>query len=249
MKASTLFTPVACCSGAARGEDHRRACAPEQPRRLDQLALRHTRQHFDALGPVGRRQPPHLLEAFGALADVVGVDLRLADEQVQQTIGKRRVGPRPQTQMHRRPLRRRRAPRIGDDQRAAVALLRLEVPHDRRHRLGQIGPDEQNRFGARNVFERKRQAAIDAERARRSRGRRRHAEPAVVVDVRRAERHPRELAEQVRLLVGQRPAAEDADRIASVSRRGRGETPKRCDRARHPIRQAPVRRLRRARAE
>ncbi len=48
-------------------------------------------------------------------------------------------------------------------------------------------------------------------------GRRRHAEPAVVVDRRGAQRDPDELAQRVRLLVGQPAAAERADAVRSVA--------------------------------
>ena len=46
----------------------------------------------------------------------------------------------------------------------------------------------------------------------------RHAVAAVVVDVRRAQRDAGELAQQVRLLVGQRAAAEYADVSRTVGR-------------------------------
>ena len=48
--------------------------------------------------------------------------------------------------MQLRPLGRRRPARIGHDQRAAVALLGLEIPHDRRHRLRHVSADEQDRL-------------------------------------------------------------------------------------------------------
>jgi hypothetical protein len=67
----------------------------------------------------------------------------------------------------------------------------------------------------RDILDRKRQAPIDTKR-RIHRGRRGgHAEPAVVVDVRRAECDARELAEQIGLLVRQRSATEDAHRVAA----------------------------------
>ena len=178
----------------------------------------------------------------------VGIDERLANQQVHKAVRERGIRSWAQRQMQLRPLRRRRAPRIGHDQRAAVALLRLEVPHDRRHRLCHVAAHEQNHFGVRNVFERKRQAAIDAQRLRRAGGRRRHAESAVVVDVRRAERDARELPQQVRLLVGQRAAAEDTDRVAAVARPASRESRMRCDRSRSPTTPARVFRLRCARA-
>ena len=68
-----------------------------------------------------------------------------------------------------------------------------------------------------DVGERERHAAVDAERPGGRGGRRGHAEPAVVVDVRRAQRDPGELAQLVGLLVGQPAAAEAADRVPAVA--------------------------------
>ena len=49
---------------------------------------------------------------------------------VQQAVGERGVRSGPERQMQRRPLGGRCPARIGDDQLAAVLLLRLEVLHD-----------------------------------------------------------------------------------------------------------------------
>ena len=127
-----------------------------------------------------------------------------------------RVAAGHQPQVQRRLLGGRGAPRIDDDQLAASQALRLEVLHDRRHRLRDVGADEQDGVGLGDVGDGERQAAIEPEGAQARRRGRRHAEAAVVVDVRRAERDARELAEQVDLLVGQRAAAEDAHRVAAV---------------------------------
>src|SRR6185436_10508603 len=51
--------------GAACGEHHGGPGASEHARSVDQVALRNTRQHLDALGPVRRRQPFHIVEALG----------------------------------------------------------------------------------------------------------------------------------------------------------------------------------------
>ena len=144
-----------------------------------------------------------------------------------------------QREVQRRPLRRRRPARIGHDQRAAIALLRFEVPHDRRHRLRHVSAHQQNHVSARHVLEWKRQAAIDAQRLRGAGGRRRHAESAVVVDVRRSERNARELSQQVRLLVGQRAAAKHAHSVAAVGRLRRIASQMRCDRS--PLPRTPDR--------
>ena len=78
--------------------------------------------------------------------------------------------------------------------------------------------------GARDVLQRERQPAVEPEgplmRGRRGR---RHAEAPVVVDLRGAEHDPGELAERVRLLVGQPAAAEDPARVRAVRRPRAGE--------------------------
>ena len=156
-------------------------------------------------------------ESFCPELDERLVDQVLAHHHVQQSIRQGRVGTGPELQVARGPHRGWRPAWIDDDQLSAVRLLRLEVPHDRRHRLGDVAADEQDGVGVRDVRERKRQTAIEPERHRRRGGRRRHAEAAVVVDVGGPECHPRELAEPVRLLVGQRSAAEHADGVGAVT--------------------------------
>ena len=178
------------------GRQHHRRRRPSQPMgRVDERRLWHAGDLFDPLGPVRRRDPPRLAEALGPGGDVRLVDHPIANQDVQQAVAQRRVGSGPQLQVQLRPRRGRRPPGIGDDQAAAVALLRLEVLHQRRHRFGGICADEQDRRRFGDVVERKGQAAIDPERAHPGGGRRRHAEPSVVVDVGRAQADAGELAD------------------------------------------------------
>ena len=135
---------------------------------------------------------------------------------VQQSVGQRRVGARRELQMQRRQLGGGRSARIDDDQLAAAPALLLEILHDRRHGLGRIAADQQDRLRAGDILERKRQPAIEAEGAQICGRRRCHAEAAVVVDIGGAQRDPRELAEHVGLLVGQPAAAKHPDRVAAV---------------------------------
>jgi hypothetical protein len=114
--------------GAAGGEHHGGPGASEHARAVDQVALRHAGQHLDALGPVRRRQPLHVVEALRTLADVLGVDLSFSNQQVQQPVGECRIGAGAKTQMELGPLSRRRSPRVGDHEHATVSLLCLEVP-------------------------------------------------------------------------------------------------------------------------
>lgn len=109
----------------------------------------------------------------------------------------------------------RGAPRVDHDE-AARGLRTGQVTDERRHRLGDVRAEQQDRVGPVEVVERKRQAAVDPEGPIARRSRRRHAVPAVVVDAARAEREPRELAEQVRLLVREAAAAEDAHGVGTM---------------------------------
>ena len=67
-----------------------------------------------------------------------------------------------------------------------------------------------------DILQRKGQSPVQAERLDSRRRRRRHTEAPVVVDVRRAQRHTGELAEQVGLLIGQTAAAEHPDGVPPV---------------------------------
>lgn len=103
-------------------------------------------------------------------------------------------------------------------------LLRaVQVGQQRRHGLGHIRAGQHHHVGLVQVGDRERQAPVHAERPVARRGGRRHAEPAVVVHLRGAQRHPGELAEQVGLLVGQPPAAENGHRVRPVRRAQPGE--------------------------
>ena len=112
-------------------------------------------------------------------------------------------------------LRGRRAPRVDDDEPSGLARAE-QVGDERRHRRGDIRTEQQDRARVVEVLDRERQPAVDAERAVSGGCGGRHAEPAVVVDARRAERDPGELAELVGLLVGEPATAEHADRVSTV---------------------------------
>ena len=97
--------------------------------------------------------------------------------------------------------RRRCAGRRWPGRRRSTASPAASCPPGSRRPAGSAA-------GLGDVGERERQPAVDAERPVRRRCRRGHAEPAVVVDRRRPQRDPGELAERVGLLVGQPAAAE-----------------------------------------
>ena len=183
--------------GAARGEDHR----GRAPRRASRTVSRrsatgHAGDPLDPVRPVRARPPARTAsKPVGALRDVRLVDQALPDREVQQAVGQREVGARQRLQVQRAPLRRWRCaagrPRCAARRRPGRAS---RYCMRRRHRLGRVAADQQHRVGVGDVRERERQPAVDAERAVRRGGRRRHAEPAVVVDRERAQRDPGELA-------------------------------------------------------
>ena len=128
--------------------------------------------------------------------------------------------------------------------RSAVGVRRGSITTSRARRSrcpisgGIVSADvragEQHDLGVVEVGDRERQPAVDAERPVAGRGRRRHAEPAVVVDLRRAQRDAGELAQQVGLLVGQPAGAEHGDGVRPVLGLQRARSGRRRARARRP---------------
>jgi len=136
---------------------------------------------------------------------------------VQQAVRQRQVGARDRRQVQARALRSGGTTRVDHDVGGPGRPPGVEVLHGRRHGVRRVGPDEQNCPGIGDVGERERQPAVNAEGAVSGGCRRRHAEPAVVVDGRCPQPHPGEFAESVSLLVGQPAAAEDADAVQTVA--------------------------------
>ena len=202
--------------GAAPGQHEAAGGRAEEPRRFDDLLLRHAGDALDELRPVAGGDGADLGEALGAPLDVGLVRQAVAQQHVQQPVGERRVGARHRLQVQRRQLRGGRPARIDHDERAAARLLRLEVAHERRHRLGRVAAGEEDDVGVLEILEREGEPAVEPEGLVRRRRARRHAVAAVVVDVGGADGDAGELAEEVGLLVGQRAAAEDADGIGAV---------------------------------
>ena len=77
-------------------------------------------------------------------------------------------------------------------------------------------PRQQHGLGTRDIGDRERQAAIDAEGFQPGRRGRGHAETSVIIVVGRSDRDSREFPEQVGLFVGQAATPEHGDRIGTV---------------------------------
>ena len=106
---------VALLLRAAPGEHHRGRRLRHEVRGLLDPARRHAGDALDPVGPVGRDEPAHRIEAAGARGDEVGVDQLGADRDVEEAVAERRVGPGRELQVQRRRLRGRR--RRGDRRR------------------------------------------------------------------------------------------------------------------------------------
>ena len=209
--------------GPPGGEDHRARRGGQGLDGLPQLPDADPGDPLDPVGPVGGGAGLDRAEPGGPLGDVVEVDQVVLDGQVQQPVGQGQVGARHRGEVTGRALGGCGVPGVDDDMGGPGGPSGVEPLHGRRHGGGRVGADQQDGLRLGEVAEGERQAAVDAEGsvARRCGGR--HAEPAVVVDHRRPQRDPGELAERVRLLVRQSPAAEAADGVAAVALLGRDQ--------------------------
>ena len=187
---------------------------------------RHARDGLDALGPPSGDAAPQTVDAVGALREVRLVGQALGDHDVREAEEEREIGAGGRLQVDAASLvgepDRRRAPRVDHDE--APGVLRAgEVADERRHRRGDVGPQQQDGRCGIQVAQGERHPTVDAERAvARSCGGR-HAEAAVVVDAARAEREAGELAQLVGLLVREPAAAEDGNGIRTVRRTDRAQ--------------------------
>ncbi len=76
---------------AAGGEHHRGRRSSETMGDVDEARFRDAGDLFDPFGPIGRRSPPGVVEAFGARRDVPFVDQPIANQHVEQAVGQRRI--------------------------------------------------------------------------------------------------------------------------------------------------------------
>jgi hypothetical protein len=202
--------------GTAGGEHHRLAGAAQQRGQLPHLPGFDPGDPLHPLGPPRGRAAPYLLEPGGPGRHIRLVDRGGRVQQMEYAERQRQVGPRHRLQEQVGSLGGRGAARVDHHQPAAPLAEPVEVARGRRHRLGQVGADQDQHVGPLDVGERERQPAVDPERLVGRARRRGHAPAAVVVDLAGAQRHPGELAEQVGLLVGQTTAAEDGVGVGSM---------------------------------
>ena len=180
------------------------------------------------LGRPVRRPLVHVLgdrvEADRVVVDERVIEPVVLDHQVQDAVEERGVAARLDRQEQIAGPRDRRDARIDDDDlRPVLAGLPDVVGRDRRA-LGDVRAADPDHLGAEDVAPGV-CGAIDAERLLVARRGADHAEPAVVVDVRRAQTHAGELAHQVGLLGRQAGAGEDRERVASVRASGSDRFP------------------------
>ena len=149
------------------------------------------------------------------VVDELVIDPAVLDHQVQHAGEERRVAAGLDRKEQIARARDRRDARVlHDDLRALLARLPDVVGRDRRA-LGDVRAGDPDHLRADHVGPRVGRA-VDAERLLVRRAGADHAEPAVVVDVRRLQADARELAEQVGLLGREARAAEHADDAGAV---------------------------------
>ena len=200
----------------ASGQDHRGVGLSQGVHGVDHGLHRHAGDPLHPIRPVGRDTGLDRREAAGASGHVRLVDQPFLDHQVQQTVGQCQVCAGHRLQVQARSLGGGGTARVNHDVGGTGCSPGVEVLHGRRHGGRRVGADEQDRPGLGQVRQGKGKSAVDAEGTVARGGGRAHAEPAVVVDHGGAQRDPGELAERVRLLVGQPATTEAADRVVAV---------------------------------
>ena len=144
--------------------------------------------------------PADINEAGRASFDISRIDTPLNDQHVQQRVGENGVGARQGLQMERRTIGKRCPAGIDDDRRPDAPLCE-DVAFERRHGVQRVAACNEEQVRLSEPCERKRQPAIDAERSICSGGSRRHAKPAVVIEVCRTERKAGKFSKGISLLV------------------------------------------------
>ena len=80
--------------------------ASEAVRRFDEGLFRHAGDAFDLFGPREHGNAADVVERFRARRNVAVVDQAIANQDVEQSVGKRRIRARPYAQVKRRPRSR-----------------------------------------------------------------------------------------------------------------------------------------------
>ncbi|ADG73323.1 hypothetical protein Cfla_0406 [Cellulomonas flavigena DSM 20109] len=230
--------------GAPCRHHHRGGRRPQQLRDRLQVTRGDARDPLHPVRPVPGHRLADRLEPHRPRRDVLLVHPAPAHHQVQQTVGQGGVGAGARLQVQVRRARRGRGARVDDHVPGTALAAGFQVLDERRHGLGRVRADQEQDVGQGQVRDGERQPAVDPERAGGGGRGRRHAPAAVVVDRARPQHRPGELAQQVRLLVGQAAAAEAPDRVAAVPplRRpdGRGDGVERLVPRRLPQRRGAV---------
>ena len=209
-RAERVLHAVGMVLDAARVEEEARVRRPPPFGRLQQRSRGHA---CDLGGPLQRPLTAvlgDLIEANGVRLDEVAVDPAAIDHHVEHAGEQRGVasGLHGQEQVAR--ARERRNARILDDDLCALLARLPDVVRRDRRAFGDVRAGDPDDVGADHVRPRVGRP-VDAERFLVGCAGADHAQPSVVVDVRRLQAHPGELAEQVGLLGRQARAAQQAD--------------------------------------
>ena len=178
---------------------------------------RHARNPAGVLRRIAGDRRFDVLPAGGVSGDERAIDPSALDHHVQHAVEHADVTARPHRNEQIGGPGDRRHPWIEHDQAGAVLARLPQVIGRDRCAFGDVRARDEDGLGSRDVAPRV-GAPVDAEDLLGRRGRRDHAEAAVVVDVRRAQRHTGEFAHQIRLFVGERGAGEHGEGVAAVGR-------------------------------
>ena len=201
---------------AARVEQHGARRLHPQLGRLDDASRGDAHQPLHGLGRVAFDEGSHLVEARRVPLDEVVVHAAEPDDRVQDGVHQRRVSPGAHRQVEVGGAGDGGEARVDDDELRAPVARPPDVVGGDGAALRDVRAEHHHEVGAHDVGPRVGRT-VDAEGPQVAGPRGDHAEAPVVVDVPRADREARELAHQVRLLVGERRTGEHGDAVPPVA--------------------------------
>ena len=200
-----------------------------------------------ASGRVAGDDLAHVLDALGVLGDVRVVLQAFLEDHVQHRVDQPDVAARPQLQVALGDLRQPDLARVGDDERRALAHRLLHPQREHRVRLGRVRADHEQEAAVLDLRDRV-GACPSAQRPDQAVKSRRVSGGFAGVDRVGPDHPPRQLLQQVVLLVRQPRRGEDADRLRAMSLADAGQSLCRGPESGVPVGRVQARRRRRARA-
>ena len=158
---------------------------------------------------------PHAIEAGSVVVDKIVIDPAALDDDMEDAVHQGGVATGTDGDVQIGCAGKRRYPGIDHDQLRAPVPGAPDIVRGDRSALGDVGAGHQDDIRQGDIGPRVRRA-VYPERLFVAGSGGNHAEAAVIVQILRLQRHPRELARKVGLLVAQRHSGEHGERVLAI---------------------------------